>query len=75
LLVRLQPGKLLTFKGNTMLDKAIKHKKEKRAPYYKSGKFDRTCRPHGSCPYCQSNRKHSELVRKESAKDKLNDCD
>jgi len=40
------------------LDKAIQHGKEKRKPYYRSGKFDLTCRPNGSCPYCQNNRKH-----------------
>lgn len=38
------------------LDKAIKYRKEKRKPYYKSGRFDRTCRNHGSCPYCERNR-------------------
>ena len=34
-----------------MLDKAIKSGKEKRKPYYGSKRHDRTCRPHGSCPY------------------------
>jgi len=38
------------------LDKAIEHKKEKRAPFRKSKRFDRTCRNHGSCPYCEGNR-------------------
>lgn len=38
------------------LDKAIQHGKEHRKPYHRAGKFDRTCRPGGSCPYCQSNR-------------------
>ena len=40
------------------LDKAIKHGKEKRKPYRKSKAFDRTCRNHGSCPWCANNRKH-----------------
>jgi hypothetical protein len=40
------------------LDKAIKHGKEHRKPYFRSGRFDRTCRPGGSCPYCRNNRKH-----------------
>lgn len=40
------------------LDKAIKHGKEKRKPYYKSGKNDETCRPHGTCPWCKNNRLH-----------------
>lgn len=39
-----------------MLNKAIKHGKEKRKPYRKSKSFDRTCRNHGSCPYCENNR-------------------
>jgi hypothetical protein len=45
------------------MDKAIKHGKEHRKPYYRSGRFDRTCRPHGGCPYCVGNRKHSEAMR------------
>lgn len=40
------------------LDKSIKHGKEKRKPYYRSGKYDKTCRPNGSCPYCRNNRLH-----------------
>lgn len=39
-----------------MLDKAIQHKKEKRKPYRGSKAFDHTCRNHGSCSYCESNR-------------------
>lgn len=49
------------------LDKAIMHNKEHRKPYYRSGKHDKTCRPGGSCPYCQDNRAHSTRVREESA--------
>lgn len=49
--------------------KAIKHGKEKRKPYYKSGRFDRTCRPGGDCPYCQSNRKHAFRKKLLRAKD------
>lgn len=49
-----------------MLDKAIKHKKEKRSEYYKSGKYDRTCRPNGSCPYCKGNRLHK--IKKQEQK-------
>lgn len=46
------------------LDKAINSGKEHRKPYRKSKAFDKTCRNHGSCPYCESNRKHSTEVRK-----------
>lgn len=38
------------------LEKAIKYGKEKRKPYRKSKRFDRTCRNNGSCPYCRNNR-------------------
>ena len=34
------------------LDKAIEFGKEKRKQYRKSKAFDRTCRNHGSCPWC-----------------------
>lgn len=50
-----------------MLDKAIQHGKEKRKPYYRSGRFDRTCRPHGGCPYCKHNREHATRVRELAA--------
>lgn len=40
------------------LDKAIEHKKEKRKPYRKAKAVDKTCRNHGSCPWCKSNRLH-----------------
>ena len=39
-----------------MLDKAIKHGKEKRKEYRDSRRFDCTCRNHGSCSYCRENR-------------------
>lgn len=42
-----------------MLDKAIAHGKEFRKPYYKAcERIDRSCRNHGSCPYCRDNRLH-----------------
>ena len=40
------------------LDKAIEHGKEKRRPYYGSKAIDQTCRNHGSCLWCENNRKH-----------------
>lgn len=30
-----------------------------KRPYRKSRRFDKTCRNHGRCPYCRSNRLHS----------------
>ena len=49
------------------LDKGIKFGKEKRKPYYDSRKFDGTCRNHGSCPVCESNRTIANKRREVSA--------
>lgn len=49
------------------LDKSINSGKEHRKPYYRAGKHDRTCRPGGTCPYCQGNREHGAKVREQSA--------
>lgn len=46
------------------LDKAIKHKKEKRKPYKGSKAFDCSCRNHGSCSWCKSNRTHKNNKNK-----------
>ena len=46
------------------LDKAIASGKERRKPYRKSKRFDKTCRNHGGCPYCEGNRKHATEKRK-----------
>lgn len=55
------------------LEKGIQHGKEHRKPYYKSGRFDPTCRPNGGCPYCENNRAHKnkkkELDQKQQIKD------
>jgi len=40
------------------LDKAIEHGKEKRKKYTKAKAVDRTCRNHGTCPYCTKARLH-----------------
>lgn len=37
-------------------EKAIASGKEHRKPYRRSRRFDRTCRNHGSCNWCRSNR-------------------
>jgi hypothetical protein len=42
------------------LDKSIASGREKRQPYRGSGRFDRTCRNHGRCPYCANNRQHPQ---------------
>lgn len=48
------------------LDKAIASGKEQRKPYRKGKSIDRSCRNHGSCPACYSNRTYRE--QKEKAK-------
>lgn len=45
------------------LDKAIKHKKERRKPYTGAKYMDRNCRNHGSCDYCKSNRLHKFIKK------------
>lgn len=39
------------------LDKAIAHGKEFRKPYTGSKRFDRSCRNHGGCSFCEGNRR------------------
>lgn len=56
------------------LEKSIYHSKEHRKPYYKSERFDRTCRPNGSCSYCQENRFHKIFVQALNAEDTRYDC-
>ena len=50
-----------------MLDKAIAAGKERRRQYRGSKLFDRSCRNHGSCDYCQGNRMYSDKRRREAA--------
>ena len=45
------------------LDKAIKHGKEHRKPYRGSKRFDGSCRNHGLCGWCISNRAHKNKKR------------
>lgn len=53
------------------LDKSIASGKEHRKPYYKSKAIDRTCRNHGSCPFCESSRTHKNAKRIQAAQDEL----
>lgn len=48
------------------LDKAIAAGKEHRKPYRGAKAIDHTCRNHGSCGWCESNRLHSDRKRKMS---------
>lgn len=39
-------------------DNNYPNRKDHRKPYRKSAAFDRHCRPHGNCPYCEKGRLH-----------------
>ena len=54
------------------LEKSIEHGKEHRKPYYHAGKYDKTCRPHGGCPWCKRNREH-HWKKREPALDNTDD--
>lgn len=43
--------------------KTIASGKEHRKPYYGSKDFDKTCRNHGSCPWCLENRMHKDMKK------------
>lgn len=55
------------------LEKAIKYGKEKRKEYRGSKRFDHSCRNHGNCGYCQSNREHSDNKRAYSVDEQLDE--
>lgn len=56
------------------LDKGIKHGKEHRKEYYDSRAIDKTCRSHGSCPWCMGNRFHKYNKQLINAKQQLEEC-
>lgn len=49
------------------LNKAIKNGKEHKKPYRGAKSVDKTCRNHGSCPWCKSNR----TFKNQKLKDKM----
>lgn len=55
------------------LEKAIKHGKEKRRPYYGSARFDHGCRNHGSCKYCMCNRTFSTRRARAKTEDQIDE--
>jgi hypothetical protein len=57
------------------LEKAIASGKDRRAPYRRSGQFDRTCRPGGACPYCLENRRIQSLRELDRARESQRDYD
>ena len=57
------------------LDKAIKHGKEKRKPYTGAKSIDHTCRNHGSCEWCTTNRLHKRFKIDEASKQALEEAE
>ena len=55
------------------LEKAIEYGKEKRKIYYGSKAFDCSCRNHGTCEWCLSNRMIQRTKVEQSAKQALAD--
>lgn len=53
------------------LDKAIAHKKEKRKPYSGSKSIDPNCRNHGSCSWCEGNRKYHDNKEEERCEQEM----
>jgi len=51
------------------LYKAIKHGKEKRQHYRHSKSFDKSCRNHGGCPYCENGRAYLAKKRAPASED------
>ena len=44
------------FRGFMGFDNHYQNRKDRRKPYRDSRRFDRTCRNHGSCPWCERRR-------------------
>lgn len=53
------------------LDKAIIAGKEHRTPYRRSKRFDPSCRNHGSCPRCMTNRMLASLAVAEAILERM----
>ena len=54
-------------------DNRYPNRKDWRRPYTKSKRFDRSCRCHGGCPWCERNRKYTDIKRRQHANDDLNE--
>lgn len=54
-------------------EKAILHGKEHRKPFRGAELVDKTCRNHGSCPYCKENRTFKNKRAEEDSFKKLKD--
>lgn len=54
-------------------DAEYPNRKDRRKPYRTTGRFDRSCRPGGDCPWCEGNRLHADAKRRLSADEQLAD--
>ena len=55
------------------MDKAIRHHKEHRKPYHGAKAIAKSCRNHGTCPYCTGNRLYKNEKRLQRMLDNLAD--
>lgn len=53
------------------LDQAIKHGKEHRKKYRHAKAVDTSCRNHGDCPHCKSDRTIQKQKMQQKAKDAI----
>ncbi len=58
-----------------MLNKAIEHGKEKRKPYMGAKAICKSCRNHGDCDWCKSNRLYKFKKEEEKTLDKLKEIE
>ena len=57
-------------------DKQYPNRKDNRKQYpRKAQQCDRSCRPGGDCSWCQSNRSHTDNLRKLSVEEQIKDFD
>jgi hypothetical protein len=47
-------------------DKFYPNRKDKRKAYYRNRAVDKSCRPHGGCPACQSTRNRKDKKSRQS---------
>jgi hypothetical protein len=50
-------------------DKRYPNRKDWRRPYFGPRQVDRTCRAHGSCPWCKDGRLHRDKKQSRAAAD------
>ena len=50
-------------------DKDYPKRKDRRKPYYKSKRFDTSCRNHGSCSWCRRNKLYQAIREIQRIKD------